>query len=146
MKIKYKDSDKVLIAMGSDVGYVGNGEVVEITQQQDIPSEPINFYKRTSSGIFERRPQDEIDNIELINNFSIVALSGGLATSFQPSDWARLDRMFGVVEKLCSNPFKNFSGLKEYLSASMKEGNCNQSDIDKIKAVLNQQGIDLDKF
>jgi len=60
MKFKYRNSDNVLVCMGSDVGLVGVGEVVEDTTL-DIPSDLLENYTRTSLGVFTRKNQADIN-------------------------------------------------------------------------------------
>lgn len=59
MKIKYRKSDNVIVAMGAcDFAPDAECEVEEVNA--DIPSEGVSNFKRVPGGI-EKRPQAELD-------------------------------------------------------------------------------------
>lgn len=143
MKFKYKDSDKVLIGIGSDVGTSGAGEVIEETVMT-IPSDRIDFYERTALGVFSKRDQVVIDKIQAESDFSTYLMLGAMGLAFTGVDAVNLAPYLSAIQNYAD--FKNFKGIKDFIAGLVATGKATQAQATKLTEIFAQQGIDLGAY
>lgn len=146
MKFRYNDTDKVLISYGSDCGPEQIGFTTEDTELPN-PNENLAFYKRTSLGVFERRPQSEIDAIQAINDFRFKRFWGYVFRNLSSDAIYALCGFEQPIESLWYH--QNIAGIRPFIQGLvgkvLEPGSytVTQVDIDVVIAGFAEQGVIL---
>lgn len=142
-KMKYRISDGEILLVGSmrDIK-LAEGEAIE-EFNGEMPGD-LNLYKRTEAGKVELKEASEVEKIKSLQNFNVDRMTAGIGEVVTPLEAVDLAPYLGALQSYCKA--KNFKGAKDFIIALVSLKKATPEQASKIKAVILEQGIDLDTF